>query len=306
MSNSTTLLDQISSTQANKEAVANALFDAASPGMLWGRHDSTTSLLTWGIYGGQYANNAVPNSTVTLTASTTNYVYADNATGAVSVNTTGVPAGKIPLYSIVTNATSATSWTDLRSYAPTSQVAGIGSQSANTVYAGPTSGAAAAPAFRALVPADLPLMGASGSGHQAGAVPDPGSTAGTTRYLREDGTWGNPVSGQPYDMAMFAPGVLVNSQKLTRVNMARAVTFPINLTGSYATAGAAATASTVLTITRNGTSIGTITFGAGATSGTFSFTSSVTTAAGDVIQVTGPATADATLGDVSITLVGTR
>ena len=35
----------------------------------------------------------------------------------------------------------------------------------------------------------LPVFHASGSGHSAGGVPDPGATAGTTRYLREDGTW---------------------------------------------------------------------------------------------------------------------
>ena len=40
--------------------------------------------------------------------------------------------------------------------------------------------------------AQLPLFGISGSGHAPGAVPDPGATAGTTRYLREDGTWSVP------------------------------------------------------------------------------------------------------------------
>jgi lysophospholipase L1-like esterase len=42
--------------------------------------------------------------------------------------------------------------------------------------------------------AQLPLVVGSGVGHSAGAVPDPGPTAGTTRYLREDGTWA-AVSG---------------------------------------------------------------------------------------------------------------
>ncbi len=37
--------------------------------------------------------------------------------------------------------------------------------------------------------AQLPVFQASGSGHAAGAVPDPGATAGATRYLREDGAW---------------------------------------------------------------------------------------------------------------------
>jgi lysophospholipase L1-like esterase len=41
----------------------------------------------------------------------------------------------------------------------------------------------------------LPLFVGSGSGHEPGAVPDPGATAGSTRYLREDGTWAVPADG---------------------------------------------------------------------------------------------------------------
>ena len=231
MSNSTTLLDTIAVNQANKESVVNALLDAASPATLWGRHASACSGLTWGYYGGNYVVgttiNAIANGTVTLTASTTNYVYADNATGAVSVNTTGVPTGKIPLYSIVTGTTTVTSYTDDRSYQPSaiastasgtvtsvaltapaqfsvggSPVTSSGTlaltwanQTANYVLAGPTSGGAAAPTFRALVGADIPVFVGSGSSHAPGGVPDPGATAGTTKFLREDGTWAVPSTG---------------------------------------------------------------------------------------------------------------
>jgi hypothetical protein len=45
------------------------------------------------------------------------------------------------------------------------------------------------------VSAELPVFGASGSSHSMGIVPDPGSTAGSTRYLREDGTWNVPSGG---------------------------------------------------------------------------------------------------------------
>ncbi|ARK50031.1 hypothetical protein [Burkholderia pseudomallei] len=127
MSNSTTLLDTIATNQAAKEVIANALFDAASPAMIWGRRASMTSGLTWGYYGGTYmvgtTANAITNGTVTLTASTTNYVYASATTGAVSVNTTGFPAGSIPLYQIVTSSTGISSYTDCRSYQP-SAIAG--------------------------------------------------------------------------------------------------------------------------------------------------------------------------------------
>ncbi|WP_263382780.1 GDSL-type esterase/lipase family protein [Granulicella arctica] len=47
-----------------------------------------------------------------------------------------------------------------------------------------TSGAVAA--------AYLPLLGASGAAHAAGLVPDPGIVTGSSRYLREDGTWSVP------------------------------------------------------------------------------------------------------------------
>jgi lysophospholipase L1-like esterase len=40
----------------------------------------------------------------------------------------------------------------------------------------------------------LPLLGASGSVHAAGIVPDPGAVSGNTRYLREDGTWAAPTA----------------------------------------------------------------------------------------------------------------
>jgi hypothetical protein len=40
----------------------------------------------------------------------------------------------------------------------------------------------------------LPIFVASGAGHAQGAVPDPGASAGTTHYLREDATWQVPPS----------------------------------------------------------------------------------------------------------------
>ncbi len=43
-----------------------------------------------------------------------------------------------------------------------------------------------------IAPAYLPLFGPSGTAHASGIVPDPGATAGSTRFLREDGTWAAP------------------------------------------------------------------------------------------------------------------
>lgn len=38
-------------------------------------------------------------------------------------------------------------------------------------------------------------MVGSGTGHKGGLVPDPGATAGTENFLREDGTWAKPAGG---------------------------------------------------------------------------------------------------------------
>lgn len=43
-----------------------------------------------------------------------------------------------------------------------------------------------------LPPANMTEMVASGASHAGGIVPDPGSSSGTTRFLREDDTWATP------------------------------------------------------------------------------------------------------------------
>ena len=68
------------------------------------------------------------------------------------------------------------------------------SQTANYFLAAP-NGAAGAPSMRAIVPADIPVFVASGVSAATGAVPSPGTTAGTTRYLREDATWQSVTTG---------------------------------------------------------------------------------------------------------------
>lgn len=117
MAGSTTNLDLISVSQSSKETTANALLDAASPATLFGRRASTTSSLTWGYYGGTILVDGVlttmANGTVSLASSATNYVEADR-TGTVTKNTTGFTAGRTPLYTIITGASSVTSYTDQR------------------------------------------------------------------------------------------------------------------------------------------------------------------------------------------------
>lgn len=62
------------------------------------------------------------------------------------------------------------------------------------------------------------VFGASGAGHAAGLVPDPGAVAGTTRFLREDGAFQPAgVSQTLVDLQFFFDGqgsVLLSGAKM--------------------------------------------------------------------------------------------
>ncbi len=147
----------------------------------------------------------------------------------------------------------------------------VGDQAANVVHAGPTTGAAAPPTYRALVADDLPA--------------------------------------QPFDVGAFYPGVPTDAAVMLRVPVARAITIPADFAGSYGTASAASTGTVEFDIQKNGTTIGTATFTAAATA-TFTTVGSPaaeqTLAAGDVLSIVCPGTADATLADIGFVLVGSR
>jgi lysophospholipase L1-like esterase len=86
-------------------------------------------------------------------------------------------------------------------YGFTPQAFTAGNINATTVNATTLNGVvSAAQVSGTLGAAQLPVFGGSGGSHAAGAVPDPGVAAGTTRYLREDGSWA-AVSGTSAGMA---------------------------------------------------------------------------------------------------------
>jgi len=119
MSSSTSNLDLVLQAQSGKEATANELWNSMSVGALFGRRNSTSTLLTWGYYGGPMVVDGVltviANGTVALSASATNYVESTRA-GVVSKNTTAFTPGQVPLYTVVTNATAVTSYADYRAW----------------------------------------------------------------------------------------------------------------------------------------------------------------------------------------------
>lgn len=116
MSDSTSLLTQLTAGQASKEATVNEMLNALSQTAFGGRRQSSSGL-AWDYFGGRIlvdgVSTAIANGSVTLTASTTNYVESTRA-GVVSNNVTAFTAGSVALYKVVTDASTVTSYEDHR------------------------------------------------------------------------------------------------------------------------------------------------------------------------------------------------
>jgi hypothetical protein len=122
MSDSTSNIPQMTVGQSAKEALVNALVDAASPATVLGVNWTATSGLTLAVLGGNVLISGVvttlANQTLSLTASQTNYVEFDptgtGTTSGIRNNTSGWTAGFFPLWSVVCGVSSITSYTDER------------------------------------------------------------------------------------------------------------------------------------------------------------------------------------------------
>lgn len=99
------------------DALAAGAAAAAGQTLAFGQKTATTTGLTYGYYGGQLwvdgVLTTIADGTVALTASQTNYVERTHA-GAVSTNTGGFTAGRVPLQEVVTSAGAVTSVLDRR------------------------------------------------------------------------------------------------------------------------------------------------------------------------------------------------
>jgi hypothetical protein len=138
----------------------------------------------------------------------------------------------------------------------------------------------------------------------------PATGGGTTNFLRADCTFAAPpTSDKPYDVAFNWPGVPPNNA-VQRSAFTRSVTCVAALTGSVGNSSAAAAASATININQihSGTPTlrGTAVFAMGATTATFTAASPISLVSGDDIELHFPASADATLADVTITLQCTR
>ena len=122
----------------------------------------------------------------------------------------------------------------------------------------------------------------------------------TSYTLTGDGA----VEGPAYVSGSWtgSPGA---SQVIERYIFATPVGFPPGLAGSYGTAGIAATASASFAIQKNGSTVGTMVFAAGATSASFTMAGATSFAGGEVLTMLAPASPDATLANLAWTLTGT-
>jgi hypothetical protein len=220
MADSTTNLDSILSTQAAKEAVANALIDAASPATMFGRRASTSSGLTWGYYGGKLNISGTitnfANGTLSLTASTTCYIEVDTSTGTVSFNTSAFSGGtKVPLYKVVTGSTTVTSWTDERPSAIQPPTSGMTNPmtTAGDIIIGGTAGAPArlgigTSTYVLTVVAGAPAWAAAPGGSNAGV---PVNTQTGTSY--------HPVLADAPQSACYQGTVTMNNASANTVTI---------------------------------------------------------------------------------------
>ncbi|HEY7034686.1 MAG TPA: hypothetical protein VH482_25330 [Thermomicrobiales bacterium] len=126
----------------------------------------------------------------------------------------------------------------------------------------------------------------------------------TAQWVPAVASVGKLIGGQYYLVAGAFTGAPTASVSLGLYVAALAFTLPANLTGSQAVATVGATAQTDVDVRVNGVSKGSLRWAAGATVGGFVWTSAVSVAAGDRIELLAPATPDATLADVTWTLRG--
>ncbi|MGI9501544.1 MAG: hypothetical protein ACR2RE_00630, partial [Geminicoccaceae bacterium] len=112
------------------------------------------------------------------------------------------------------------------------------------------------------------------------------------------------AANPPYDFSWSKEGQLGASEVVFRQVLARRVRLEAEFAGSVGVAGTAATADADFDVQRNGSTIGTIRFGAASTSATFIAATSVTLERGNELTVIAPASADVSLADPAVSVSG--
>ena len=139
--------------------------------------------------------------------------------------------------------------------------------------------------------------------------------AGASQLLHSTGTTDGLVAAAPaaqtggaapFDIALYFPGQPDAAERLLKLEVARGFGLPADLTGSRGHADTAATAEAVCTILHNGVAVGSITFAAASQEPVFALAGGLALVPGDRLELVAPATRDATLAGLALTLIGTR
>lgn len=111
----------------------------------------------------------------------------------------------------------------------------------------------------------------------------------------------------PVDFSVFWAGVTADNNNIVKYKVLRPFSFADDFVGSLGAVGINPTSSAVFNVNKNGTTIGTVTIN---TSGGFTFATSgsgrETFAVGDLLAIAVNGTADVTLADISISILGQR
>ena len=110
----------------------------------------------------------------------------------------------------------------------------------------------------------------------------------------------------PVDIALYFPGQPEAAERLLKLEVARGFSLPADLTGSRGHADTAATAEAVCTILKNGAAVGSVSFAAASQEPSFALAGGLALVLGDRLELVAPATQDATLAGLALTLIGTR
>jgi hypothetical protein len=106
------------------------------------------------------------------------------------------------------------------------------------------------------------------------------------------------TAAAPFDLAVYFPGQPEASERLLKLEVARGFSLPTDLAGSRGHADTAATALAEIAILKNGAAVG--------QDAGFSLAGGLGLAPGDRLELVAPATQDATLAGLALTLIGTR
>lgn len=113
--------------------------------------------------------------------------------------------------------------------------------------------------------------------------------------------------GSEYDLSLYVQGVPDNSEYVFEHVCATPFSLPASLTGSQAYARTTSSSNMAWGIYKNLSLVGTVTFATGSATGTFSFASLQSFAAGDRLTIISNSASESnTLANVSITLKGTK